>query len=214
MKNNNTDKYVKSYKWLKLKKDPPKNAVLYVLDPETGDVELFITDKNGNPKPIKTESPVNIGDYVKTNSNNIINVEQNKIFVKKTVSGDEFINIQETNSNYILTLNEGTIEFKENKQNNLNPDGTGTKYPTVDAVNEKFEEVIELIDDVSGDKNFVYEQTTPSKVWEFSHPLNKKPSVQITDSAGTIVEGNIIINDDISIKIEFNISFWGYAILN
>lgn len=214
MKNNNTDKDVKSYKWLKLKQDPPKNAVLYVLDPETGDVELFITDKNGNPKPVKTEASVNIGDYVKTDSNNIIKVEQNKIFVKKTVSGDDFINIQETNSNYILTLNKGTIEFKENKQNNLNPDGTGTKYPTVDAVNEKFEEVIELIDDVSGDKNFVYEQTIPSKVWEFPHPLNKKPSVQITDSAGTVIEGNIIINDGVNIKIEFNISFWGYAILN
>lgn len=148
MKNNNTDNDVKSYKWVKLKNDPPKNSVLYVLDPETGDVELFITDKNGNPKPVKTEASVNIGDYVKTNSNNIIKVEQNKIFVKKTIAGDSFINIEETNTNYILTLNQGTIEFITNKQNNLTPDGTGTKYPTVDAVNEVVGVINERIDDI------------------------------------------------------------------
>lgn len=208
------DSEVKNYKWVKLKENPPKNAVLYVLDPKTKEVELFITDRNGLPKPVKSETNINIQDYVKTDINNIIQVDQNKIFTKRTISGDTFIEIQETPNNFILTLNAGQIEFKSNKQNNLDVDGTGAKYPTIDAVNEKFSDIEDQIENKVGDKNFVYEQTAPSKIWEFEHPLNKIPSVQITDSAGTIIEGNIKIINETTIKIEFNVAFWGFAILN
>jgi len=92
-------------------------------------------------------------------------------------------------------------ELKDNKQNDLTPDGTGTKYPTVDAVNEAFS-------NFDGDKNYVYEQLTPSKIWDIEHTLNKKPSVTVTDSAGTVYEGKIIINDGFRVVIEFNIAFW------
>lgn len=33
------------------------------------------------------------------------------------------------------------LEYTENKQNDLTHDGTGTKYPTVDAVNNKFKDI-------------------------------------------------------------------------
>lgn len=101
-----------------------------------------------------------------------------------------------------------------NKQNSLEVDGTGTKYPTVDAVNIKIQELEENINNVSGDKTYIYEQTTPSKIWEYEHGLGKKPSVQVTDSAGTILMGRITVNDGIRVKIEFNIALWGYAINN
>lgn len=105
-------------------------------------------------------------------------------------------------------------ELKDNKQNDLNPDGTGTKYPTVDAVNTKIEELEENINNVSGDKTYIYEQTTPSKIWEYEHGLGKKPTVQATDSAGTVLMGKITVNDGIRVRIEFNIALWGYAINN
>ena len=105
-------------------------------------------------------------------------------------------------------------ELKDNKQNNLNPDGTGTKYPTVDAVNTKVQELEDSISNVSGDKTYVHEQTIPSKVWEYEHGLNKKPSVQITDSAGSVLMGQVTVNDGIKVRIEFNIAFWGYATNN
>lgn len=106
------------------------------------------------------------------------------------------------------------VEFTTNKQNNLNEDGTGTKYPTVDAVNQKFEDIEDQISNVSGDKNFTYNQNSPSSTWEIYHPLNKKPSVAVTDSAGTVVEGQIIINDGVKVVITFNAPFTGIAILN
>lgn len=67
---------------------------------------------------------------------------------------------------------------------------------------------------LEGDKNFIYDQTTPSKEWDIFHNLNKKPSVTVTDSAGTVVEGSVIINDGVRLLIEFNAPFTGTAILN
>lgn len=213
------DKYkvneVKSYKWNSLKEEPPKNAVLYVLDPITKEIELFITDKKGVPRTVKSVIPhINIKDYVKQNIYNDIIVESNQLFVKKYNSGDEYIVIENSPTDYKIRLNVDKIELIENKQDNLNLDGTGTKYPTVDAVNQKFEDIEDQISNVSGDKNFVYEQTTPSKVWEYEHGLGKKPSVQVTDSAGTVMMGQITVNDGIRVRIEFNIAFWGYATNN
>lgn len=105
-------------------------------------------------------------------------------------------------------------ELTKNKQSNLSSDGTGTKYPTVDAVNTKFQELEEDISNISGDKTYVHEQVTASKVWEYEHGLGKKPSVQVTDSAGTVMMGQITVNDGIRVRIEFNIAFWGYATNN
>lgn len=64
------------------------------------------------------------------------------------------------------------------------------------------------------DKNFIYEQNFPLATWEINHNLNKKPSVTVTDSANTTVEGQIIINDGVKVLITFNAPFSGTAILN
>lgn len=60
---------------------------------------------------------------------------------------------------------------------------------------------------------FTYEQTTPSDKWTFEHPLDRKVSVTITDSAGTVMEGQVTLNTGTEVEIQFNVSFWGYAYL-
>lgn len=136
-------------------------------------------------------------------------IEKTSDLINDGESGVSYF-IEETKLREILDKYELTL----NKQNNLNPDGTGTKYPTVDAVNNKFQELEEEISSVSGDKTYVHEQITPSKIWEYEHGLGKKPSVQATDSAGTVIMGQITVNDGIRVRIEFNIAFWGYATNN
>ena len=64
------------------------------------------------------------------------------------------------------------------------------------------------------DSNYVHDQAQPSSIWTINHPLNKKPSVTITDTAGTVVEGQVTINDGNKVVIEFNFPFSGEAILN
>lgn len=94
-----------------------------------------------------------------------------------------------------------------NKQNSLDNDGTGTKYPTVDAVNNALE-------NLGDDKNFVYEQLTPSDEWIAYHGLNKKVSPIVTDSAGTVIEGQLIVNDGVKVIVRFNFPFTGFLICN
>lgn len=67
---------------------------------------------------------------------------------------------------------------------------------------------------VHSDKNYIHYQHSPSQYWDISHPLNKKVSVEITDSAGTVIEGLVTINDGSNVVIQFNSPFSGEAILN
>ncbi|MFV8339134.1 hypothetical protein ACNQGL_07670 [Flavobacterium sp. LB3P21] len=66
----------------------------------------------------------------------------------------------------------------------------------------------------NGDANYVYTQNIPASVWTVVHTLNKKPSVTVTDSAGTIVEGQIEYISTSQLKITFTAAFSGTVILN
>lgn len=66
----------------------------------------------------------------------------------------------------------------------------------------------------SGDKYFVYTQTTPSDTWEITHNLNKRPSVSVVDSAGSLVNGDCNYIDNDKLILHFNGAFSGKAYLN
>lgn len=89
-------------------------------------------------------------------------------------------------------------------------------------VNDEEADLI-IVDDVGqrktiksggGDRNFIYTQIQPDTIWTVEHPLNKKVSVTVTDTAGTVVEGKVTINNGSKVVIEFNFPFNGEAILN
>ena len=66
----------------------------------------------------------------------------------------------------------------------------------------------------SGDKYYVYTQSTPSDTWEITHNLNKNPSISVVDSAGSLVVGNYeYVNAD-KVILYFNGAFSGKAYLN
>lgn len=69
----------------------------------------------------------------------------------------------------------------------------------------------ELVDGVS---SFTHNQITPSTEWTINHDLNKRPSVAVVDSAGTLVHGLVKYIDDTQIIIEFKYAFSGMAYLN
>lgn len=66
----------------------------------------------------------------------------------------------------------------------------------------------------SGDKYFVYTQSTPSDTWEITHNLNKKPSVSVVDSAGSLVVGDCDYIDNDKVILYFEGAFSGKAYLN
>lgn len=83
-------------------------------------------------------------------------------------------------------------------------------------LNRVLKEILEQLvaTPVSGDKNYVHDQYINSSLWTINHPLNKKVSVTITDTAGTVVEGEVTINNGSKVVIKFNSPFKGEAILN
>lgn|SRR5690625_705607 len=67
---------------------------------------------------------------------------------------------------------------------------------------------------VQPDRNFIYTQASPSAEWDITHNLNKRVSVTVVDSAGTVVEGDVVINSGTRVVISFNKPFAGEAYLN
>lgn len=65
-----------------------------------------------------------------------------------------------------------------------------------------------------GDRHWTHEQFNPATTWHFTHPLNKKVSVTIQDTAGSEVEGEVTKNDGIEVILNFNFPFSGFAYLN
>ena len=66
----------------------------------------------------------------------------------------------------------------------------------------------------SGDEHSVWEQDTSTSIWVIPHTLNKKPSVQVFDTAGSEVVGHIKYDSDTQITLTFSAPFKGKAILN
>ena len=67
---------------------------------------------------------------------------------------------------------------------------------------------------LTGDKDFVYIKSTPDKVWDITHNLDKYPSVTILDSAGSVVMGDITYTSKSTLTVTFSAAFSGKAYLN
>ena len=67
---------------------------------------------------------------------------------------------------------------------------------------------------LTGDKDFVYIKSTPNKIWEITHNLDKYPSVTIVDSAGSVVMGDITYTSKSTLTVTFSAAFSGKAYLN
>lgn len=64
------------------------------------------------------------------------------------------------------------------------------------------------------DANFVFTQSTPASQWDITHDLGKTPAVMVVDSAGTVVQGRILVLSSSEIRLEFSAPFSGTAYLN
>lgn len=61
--------------------------------------------------------------------------------------------------------------------------------------------------------SYEHSQPTPSADWVISHALPFRPNVTVTDSAGSVVEGDITYPDQFTVRIRFSGAFSGSATL-
>lgn len=64
------------------------------------------------------------------------------------------------------------------------------------------------------DKHYEHAQSIAAATWPIQHGLNKNPSVDVTDSAGTKVIGEVDYIDPNNLTIRFKYPFKGKAFLN
>lgn len=107
----------------------------------------------------------------------------------------------------------GILESTVNKQNTLTHDGTGIRYPTVDAVNNALVVIKESIE-TSKDKHYTHNQVGTSTIWIVTHNLKKHPSVSVIDSGNNVVIGDCNYDSENQLTLTFSSSFSGKAYLN
>ena len=62
--------------------------------------------------------------------------------------------------------------------------------------------------------SYTHNQAAPSSTWTITHNLNFKPSVNVFDSAGTMVEGSVTHTNANSLTITFSATISGIAHLS
>ena len=67
---------------------------------------------------------------------------------------------------------------------------------------------------VSGDKNYIHDQTIASAAWTVNHGLDKYCSVTVVSSSGEEVIGMVTHIDSNTVLIEFTAAFSGQAFVN
>ncbi len=65
-----------------------------------------------------------------------------------------------------------------------------------------------------GDKNYIYNQPTPSTSWTIQHNLNKFPSVSVVNNNNVLMYGETTYTDLNNLTINFSAGFSGIAYLN
>lgn len=111
-------------------------------------------------------------------------------------------------ANAMEVATNGLVKAPEALKATLSSEPTDSKaLTTVEYVNSR-------IAVSQGDKTYIHDQGIASSVWTINHNLQKRPSVMVMDSAGSMVMGDIEYIDGNSLKITFNNSFSGGATLN
>lgn len=94
-------------------------------------------------------------------------------------------------------------------------DGPLTEHPDVPTRTSELENDAGFVTaaEVPGASAYVHYQTVPTAVWSIEHELNRYPAVTITDSAGSVVIGDVqFISADV-VHVTFAAAFSGRAYL-
>lgn len=233
---------IKHYKVLSLPLSAEPNSIYYVLDAVSKRVKTFITDLNGVPIPLidlkglgivqsvtgtgvtgtPTDPKIDIPTFVSTQLGNLVKLSASdgKLVVTPITSPDRSIEITETALELQLKLSadildriNNVLESTVNKQNSLTHDGTGVRYPTVDARNTVVLTITESIE-VHKDKHHVHNQVAAASTWVILHNLGKHPSVTTIDSGNNTVIGDCEYNSNNQLTLTFSAAFSGKAYLN
>lgn len=113
----------------------------------------------------------------------------------------------------VLAVFNGTVANRNKVECDINLQGGITYIYSLNAFDGYA--LTASVENAVREQAYIYKQQTPSDIWIINHNLNALPTVDITDSAGTVVKPNeIIYNDNNTVTVTFITDFSGKAILN
>ena len=84
------------------------------------------------------------------------------------------------------------------------------------SINQNFAKIKMAVDEMLAPKveRYVHVQNEASSIWVVEHQMGRYPSVTVVDSAGTMVFGDVIYDNENQVTITFTAAFSGKAYLN
>lgn len=84
------------------------------------------------------------------------------------------------------------------------------------SINQNFAKIKMAVDEMLAPKveRYVHVQNEASSIWVVDHQMGRYPSVTVVDSAGTMVFGEVVYDNENQVTITFTAAFSGKAYLN
>lgn len=84
------------------------------------------------------------------------------------------------------------------------------------SINQNFAKIKMAVDEMLAPKveRYVHVQNEASDIWIVDHQMGRYPSVTVVDSAGTMVFGEVVYDNENQVTITFTAAFSGKAYLN
>lgn len=143
-------------------------------------------------------------------------MNEEEIILEEELDEQE-IDLEEENLEEEIELEEEQAEEEINIEEETSVENMNYNY----SINKPQINSVELIGNNSldnlgivNDKNYIHYQNTASDTWLINHNLNKYPAVNVVDSAGNEVVGDVEYIDVNNLKITFMGAFKGKANLN
>lgn len=152
-------------------------------------------------------------DYILNTESTIIN--KNLIYEVDWNLGD-LVTVKNSFEKNNLRITEVREIYEDNREIEIT---VGTVEGTVlDSINNSISNISNEGSSGSGnsgeDKNYIHTQISAASIWNINHGLSKYPSVDIVDSGGSKVIGEIKYIDNRNVQLTFSAAFSGYAYLN
>jgi hypothetical protein len=139
------------------------------------------------------------------------------------------ITVNEVQRSVLVSVREGPLQIQELSDANISSpaDGQALLYNATsgkwenDTVSGSGDMLASVYDPLINantakvtDARYTFTQAVPSASWSVTHGLDKFPSVDVVDTSGNVVEGDIQYIDSNNVTITFSASFAGKAYFN
>ena len=150
-------------------------------------------------------------------SNSELEIVENKSTINQSISlleGKYLYNYTISGLGFSGVLQKGTFEVVEDSLSDSENEDIVSPCGVEEIGPSNITVTLGYIIESEGDKHYTHEQTNASATWIVNHNLDKHPSIEIVDSAGTKIQTNRIHHNKNSLTLYFTSPTTGKVFCN